>query len=403
MKWLRLKDVVRINSRVLPESTNPALEFWYIDIGAVGRSGEISIPAESLTFASAPSRARRLAPAGATIVSTVRTYLGAIAQVPMLDRPLVFSTGFAVLEPGSDIDARFLTYYCQSDLFVQDVISRSVGVNYPVINPSELASIRIPLPSMQEQCRIADFLDEEIGRMDEISSLKRRMILVTNDRLDVWRERIFVDSAAVSWVPVMYLTERSRPIVYGIVQAGPDVSDGVPYIKTGDLPNIDPAKLSRTSWSIHLQYRRAAVRPGDIVIAMRASIGAVSIVPPELTVANLTQGTARISPAPGIDSRWLYYALQVRRVQEQCQIRAVGSTFRTLNIWDLRRILVPLVPDSLRTAQVANFEGIYESHQELEKMLKRQVRLISEHKQALITAAVTGQLDVATAQSGVRV
>src|SRR5207244_1031530 len=89
---------------------------------------------------------------------------------------------------------------------------------------------------------------------------------------------------------------------------------------------------------------RAHVHPGDVVVAMRASIGAAVRIPAELPVANLTQGTARLAPAEDVNGEWLLHAFRTKAVQEQAGVRAVGSTFRTLNIWDLRRLSVPPPP-----------------------------------------------------------
>jgi type I restriction enzyme S subunit len=143
---VRLKDVVRINPSTLPENTAPGVEFRYIDISAVSVAGAITLPDKQITFADAPSRARRLARPGATVVSTVRTYLRAIAQVPD-QSGLVFSTGFAVLEPTAAIDPDYLFFFfCRSDGFIDSVRSRSGGGSYPAINASDIGAFRLHLP-----------------------------------------------------------------------------------------------------------------------------------------------------------------------------------------------------------------------------------------------------------------
>jgi type I restriction enzyme S subunit len=199
----------------------------------------------------------------------------------------------------------------------------------------------------------------------------------------------------MTWTPLQHLTDPYRPIVYGIVQAGEGVPDGVPYIKTGDLTNFRPQLLSRTSKEIDRAYKRARVVPGDIVIAMRASIGLSVVIPPDLPVANLTQGTARVAPRQNINLRWLFHALRSRAVQEQCDVRAVGTTFRTLNIWDLRRIAVPTPPSFAAQEALADVLDVAESRlTALTAALETQSALLRERRQALITAAVSGQLDI---------
>ncbi|XCM28633.1 restriction endonuclease subunit S [Streptomyces parvus] len=398
MTLQRIKDVARINQHVLPESTDPNFRFRYIDIGAVDNIGNVTIPDDDSIFSSAPSRARRKALPGSVLVSTVRTYLRAIAVAPKHESPLVFSTGFAVLDAQPGVSGRFLGYHCRSQPFVDEVVARSTGVSYPAINASEIGNLPISLPPLKEQHRIADFLDAEISRIDALFDARRSQVTVLDERMESVREETFGGGAAgASPTRLMHLTDPYRPIVYGIVQAGPEFTQGIPYIKTGDLKKMDPASLSRTSPEIHAQFRRAAVHPGDIVIAMRASIGAIASVPAELPVANLTQGTARIAAAPGVDKDWLFQALKTRGVQEQCDLRAVGSTFRTLNIWDLRRITINAVPSARQKVVTRSFSALDRQHRMVRHAAQRQLTLLAERRQALITAAVTGQFDVSTA------
>src|SRR5947209_994342 len=103
--WQRrpLKRVARINEVELADSTPQARVIHYIDIGAVTEDGLANEP-ERFRFADAPSRARRVIRAGDTIISTVRTYLKAVAFFPQPRESLIASTGFAVLTPGPDVN-----------------------------------------------------------------------------------------------------------------------------------------------------------------------------------------------------------------------------------------------------------------------------------------------------------
>jgi type I restriction enzyme S subunit len=259
----------------------------------------------------------------------------------------------------------------------------------------QLRALPLSTPPWAIQRRIADFLDSETARVDTLIANKRRMITLSTVRYESWRERVMVADEDVIWTPLHHLTDPRRPIVYGIVQAGDEVPDGIPYIKTGDVASLRPDRLSRTSPEIDHAYRRARVRPGDIVIAMRASIGLPVVIPPELPIANLTQGTARVASRHDVDSSWLFHALKCRAVQEQCEVQAVGTTFKTLNIWDLRRIKIP-TPSTARQRAVGR--RIEQGEMQLDALIRRlnrQIELFGEHRQALITAAVTGELDVA--------
>lgn len=156
-----LKYLVRINPAVLREDTPLDYEIRYIDISSVSSHGEVT-DVTVMPFRDAPSRARRIVKMGDTIVSTVRTYLKAIAYVEGDDKALICSTGFAVLRPGPRIHPRFLFYWTRSNLFIDEICARSTGVSYPAINAHEIGSIPFPVVEMQRQQSIAAFLDEKL-------------------------------------------------------------------------------------------------------------------------------------------------------------------------------------------------------------------------------------------------
>jgi type I restriction enzyme S subunit len=103
----RLKDICFINLNSLPENTNSNFEFNYVDIGSVTLESGIC-NTEEFIFKNAPSRARRIAKTGDTIISTVRTYLKAIDFIDQVKSSNIYSTGFAVLQPKEFICPEFL-------------------------------------------------------------------------------------------------------------------------------------------------------------------------------------------------------------------------------------------------------------------------------------------------------
>ena len=132
-------------------------------------------------------------------------------------------------------------------------------------------------------------------------------------------------------------------ITYGIVQAGPHTFDGIPYIRTGDMSGdslyID--NLLRTTNIIASRFFRSQVEEGDIVFALRATIGKVLIVPKELNGANLTQGTARIAPnLEKITSLYLLWAMRMFYFKNQILKTQKGTTFSEITLGDLRQMLI---------------------------------------------------------------
>lgn len=328
--------------------------------------------------------------AGDVRFGKLRPYL---AKSFLAEAPGAGSGELLVLRPGPLLLSRYLWYVVQSQPFVDWAVATSYGVKMPRTSWDAIGAFEIEPPSLDDQRRILGLLDTETARIDELIDEQRRQLDLGVERLVSLREDLLTDRTDVRSVPLQQLTDPARPIVYGIVQAGPEVPDGVPYIKTGDVKHLDVERLSRTSPEIDAAYGRARVVPGDIVMAMRASIGAVVQIPDELPVANLTQGTARIAPRVGVNPRWLLSALQTQAVQQEARVRAVGTTFLTLNIGDLRRLPVPAVPPEVQTELAVALDRAESQSAAMAMEVNAQVRLLREHRQALISAAVTGGLD----------
>ena len=164
----RLKYSASINDEALPKSTDPALEMVYVDIGSVDPVRGIT-RREEMFFEDAPSRARRIVRDGDTIVSTVRTYLRAIAPIRDPEPNTIVSTGFAVVRPRRAAP-NFVSYALREPGLVDAIVARSVGVSYPAVNASEIGTLPIPLPPDDEQRAIADFLDRETSGIDQMVS-----------------------------------------------------------------------------------------------------------------------------------------------------------------------------------------------------------------------------------------
>ncbi len=177
----RLKYAATINDEALSESTEPDLELAYIDIGNVDSQGQVH-DIVNYRFEDAPSRARRIVRDGDVIISTVRTYLQAIAPVENPPDNLIVSTGFAVVRPSSVLDHRFCKYAVRANRFLWEVESRSTGVSYPAINASDLGDIAVTLPEVGAQRVIAAYLDRETARIDGLIAEKERMLALLEEK-----------------------------------------------------------------------------------------------------------------------------------------------------------------------------------------------------------------------------
>jgi type I restriction enzyme S subunit len=177
----RLKHLAALNPESLSEDTDPTRDMIYVNIGGVDNLGRI-IEQEQLTFASAPSRARRLVRTGDVIVSTVRTYLRSIAAISEPEPGMVVSTGFAVVRPEDELTTRYAAYALRAPYFVERVVANSKGVSFPAINESHMATFELAAPPESEQRAIAAFLDRETAKIDALVAKKEKLIELLQDK-----------------------------------------------------------------------------------------------------------------------------------------------------------------------------------------------------------------------------
>jgi type I restriction enzyme S subunit len=195
-------------------------------------------------------------------------------------------------------------------------------------------------------------------------------------------------------VDLRRLVEPGRPITYGIVLPGENVSDGVPIIKSGDCTpeRLSPATLHRTTHAIASRYERSRLRGGDLVFSIRGTVGLVAVLPSSLDGANLTQDAARIAPTPETHRGWLLHVLRSTPIQIEVAHRTVGATVRGLNLRELRRLSLPRPPFAEQQRIAAFLDERTALIDAAAEKTRRAIELLREYRQSLITAAVTGRV-----------
>ncbi len=310
------------------------------------------------------------------------------------------TTELHVLRARKGVDPRFVLYSVKRrDFLALGEAAMTAVAGQQRVPASFVESFPVLALSEADQRNIADVLDRETARIDAIVTAKDRLVQVLSDRSQAVIDRMTVEGSPTR---VMHLTDPDRPVMYGIVLPGPHVEDGVPIVKGGDVAarRLHRDILSRTSAEIEARYARSRLRGGDLVVSIRGSVGEVATVPDALTGANLTQDAARVSPANDVDGRWLRYALCSSGAQRQMGALTTGATIRGLNIMDLKRVVLPKPPiESQR--QIADVLDLETARTErLIEMTERQLGLLGDHREALIRAAVTGQIDVMARMRG---
>ena len=108
----------------------------------------------------------------------------------------------------------------------------------------------------------------------------------------------------------------------------------------------------------------------------------------------MTQDAARIAPALDVLPEWLRVVLRTATVKKQVAERVTGATVKGLNIWDLKRINVPASDITRQEHDLSVLMTEEQRVQDLAASRLRQCDLLTERRQALITAAVIGEIDI---------
>jgi type I restriction enzyme, S subunit len=372
-----LVDMAEVNPESLSAGTAADFRFKYIDLSSVER-GEINWSSvQELTFAGAPSRARRLVRPGDVLFGTVRPVLQSHGAIPAMwaDGTIVASTGFSVIRARrTTADRRFLFHFILSDAVTSEARRVEVGSNYPAVNEADVRQFQLPKPPLPEQHRIAeilDIVDEAImGTERLIAKLQQLKQGLLNDLLtrgiddsgelrDPERHPEQFNDSPLGAVPAKWRVATLADVVRdtgGLIQTGPFgsqlhaheyVMDGVPVVMPKDIDgdHFNEARISRITERRATDLVRYRLRRNDAVFARRGDLSRCA--PVSANEEGWLCGTGCLLvriPHGGLLGEWLAAVYRHDIGQRQVAARAVGSTMVNLNTSILSRLTVPIPP-----------------------------------------------------------
>lgn len=415
----RLKDVATHNDDALGDDTPEDADFLYVDISSVNTEQGIHTK-EEVVFRDAPSRARRCVQDGDVIVSTVRTYLKAIARVIEPEENLIVSTGFAVIRPSEELESNFAGNLLLSQYFIDEVISRSTGVSYPAINASDLVRISVPVPPLAEQKAISSFLDVETSKIDGLVSEQRRLIeLLKEKRQAVISHAVTkglnpnapMKPSGIQWlgdVPQHWDMTRLKYLVIADrgIQMGPfggmlkELEETpTPFKLYGQQNTINDDFEVGSRWLSEDRFtalREYELLPHDVVLTRKgASIGHCRLVPENIHKGVIDSDTIRVRL--NLEQLTVAFAVLLMHegyLEKEILNKQKGSVLPGLNtgtIANLRIALPPIEEQKDICGYTEHFGGQILS---LIAEAERAIELLQECRTALISAAVTGKIDV---------
>ena len=343
------------------------------------------------------------------------------SAVNLIDGPAYCGGDVIVFRPSIEADATFLGYAADSTTSIYQKACMGRGVTVMHIYGQELRRLLLPLPPLDEQRAIAAYLDRETERIDALVAKKRLLI----ERLEEYRTALITRTvtrglppeaaraagldpsprlkpSGVEWlgeVPEHWAVLQPS-FGFGRIGSGTTPRSDAEEYYDGDTPWVTTSELRETIvFETAKAVTDAALRDhtalhiypaGSLVIAMYgATIGRLGILGVQATV---NQACCVFAQPTRLRTRFVYYWLVGFR--DVLISHSAGGGQPNLSQEDLRalRIPAPLTLEQDRIvdyldAEVSRLDGLA---REIDSAIER----LQEYRTALITAAVTGKIDV---------
>jgi type I restriction enzyme S subunit len=308
------------------------------------------------------------------------------------------STGeLIVIRPSGVIDSRYLFYVTLSSPWLNWSVATSYGAKMPRTSWDNLGQFEIWLPPLEGQRRIADFLDAETSRIDRLADRGRRMTAIIRERIQAVIDNVVLNSA-VRTAKLFWLLEILRD---GTHQPPVRIDRGIRFLTAR---NVSSGVLRTTEYDSFVSEADAAalerslqMRAGDLLLSVKGTIGACAVVPDMFERAVLDRNLALLRPLPGVSSEWLAFVLRSRQLQEQMRLSIAAAAQPGLPLGAIRELRVPDMETAEQYVLAERLAKECDRSDRVVRAIEARQALLAERRQALITAAVTGQFDVTTA------
>ncbi|MCA1704254.1 MAG: restriction endonuclease subunit S, partial [Actinobacteria bacterium] len=339
----------------------------------------------------------------------------------IMGRDMATSQDYFTWTCSEELEPRFLLMYLRARH--KDLVGGlAMGSTHKTIYMADIQGLRVPLPPISEQRRIADFLDQEIQHLALMDRALQRLTNLASQRFETQVQSAVLGSPKHSlraldqenpfaWFArtvrddlrprrLKLVLERNESGVWGQEPSGAD--DDVPVLRSTEISRDGSWRigmLARRSLGKAQRQQTALVR-GDIVVVTSSGsadhLGKSALVDDAVAGlgASFSNFLQRLRCGPGASPRFVWYLLNTSAAR--AQMGWLGSTttgLRNLN----GRILGDVLHSGMSPEEQAEVAYTLDREKEvldrLQASAKRQRQLLAERHDALITAAVTGQLD----------
>lgn len=348
-------------------------------------------------------------------VSHLRSFQGGLEFAGI---PGKVSAAYTVLKPKVALEPRFFKYLFKSDLYVQalqtttDQLRDGQSIRY-----GQFTLIPLPYPELDEQRAIADYLDRETAQIDAFIAKNEELITLLTERRGAVIARAVLrglDASAelrdsgVTWlgeVPSHWRVSRlSRwfEVTLGKMldeaKFAGTVGDVLPYVRASNIKaeRLDLSDVNSMPFTPSEQVK-FSLRNGDLVVVEGGSIGVNAPIEEDMHGWGFQKTVNRVRAIRGDLTRFLGYQIDVIREAGVLNMITNVSTIQHLTAEKLERIVVAMPPIEEQEAIVSHIRRATSAIDRAVETAEEGVRLARERRAALISAAVTGKIDVGVA------
>ena len=323
------------------------------------------------------------------------------------------SSEFVIIK-GSSLNLNFLFWAIQSDSFINDVDSSTYGSKMPRASWEYMKNIKLPFPeSIEEQAKIADFLDKKVAQLDKVKSLLEEQIKTLEDyRQSLIYETITkgldktvpLKDSGVDWIgqiPEVWEVKNFKYVATikdGTHDTPEYFVEGVPLITSKNLDSvqnrIDFDSAKNISYDDHIKIsQRSDVKKGDILMPMIGTVGGATqvLVEKEFSIKNVALFKVAHDE---VLSRFLYYQLNSRWTNSQLSFMMSGGvqSFVSLNMLSKVKLIIP-TSEEIKKINLFLDSSVGKINQMI-AIKKDQIENINKQRQTLIYDYVTGKRKV---------
>lgn len=341
--------------------------------------------------------------------------IGIAAYVPEDLPGVVCGYHLSIIQPNQGVDGRFIKRLFDSAYVKSLLATRANGLTRVGLGQGALSSIQIPVPPVAEQSQIANYLDAQTAKIDALIGKQERLIETLAERRQVVISHAVtkgldpdtpVKDSEVEWlgaVPSHWTVTAMKWILSIPITDGPHetpefLDEGIPFVSaeavSSGVIRFDKVRgYISASENARFSRKYSPKRDDIYVVKSGATTGVAAIVDTD-AVFNIWSPLAAIRARPGVIPRFLLNFIRSREFQAALELNWSYGTQQNIGMGTLGQLPVALPPEREQEAIVEHLNRETSQIGALDAKARAMIDVLKERRQALISAAVTGKIDV---------